>query len=73
MSFPDPRKATREGIVAVGGELNPDMLLAAYRSGIFPWPIDDLPLTWFCPPKRGILEFDQLKIPRSGEYWSSIS
>jgi leucyl/phenylalanyl-tRNA--protein transferase len=65
IQFPDPRKSTREGIVAVGGELNPEMLLTAYRSGIFPWPIDDLPLTWFCPPKRGVLEFDRLKVPRS--------
>jgi leucyl/phenylalanyl-tRNA--protein transferase len=63
--FPDPRHSTPEGIVAVGGDLEPESLLLAYRQGIFPWPISDLPLTWFCPPTRAILEWDQLHIPRS--------
>jgi leucyl/phenylalanyl-tRNA--protein transferase len=65
--FPDPRHATPEGIVAIGGRLDPAILLAAYRAGIFPWPIDDLtefPITWFCPPQRGVLKFSELKIPR---------
>src|SRR5438105_4155739 len=65
MHFPDPRNATPEGIVAVGGALNPESLLKAYRMGIFPWPIENFPLTWFCPPERGILEFKDLNIPRS--------
>jgi len=65
--FPDPRHATDEGIVAIGGKLEPSILLAAYRAGIFPWPIDDLeefPLTWFSPPMRGVLEFSRLRIPQ---------
>src|SRR5215210_6775579 len=63
--FPDPRHTTPEGIVAVGGDLQPDNVLEAYRRGIFPWPIERLPLTWFCPPRRAILEFADLHIPRS--------
>jgi leucyl/phenylalanyl-tRNA--protein transferase len=54
-----------EGIVAIGGDLHPENLLLAYQQGIFPWPIEGWPLTWFCPPKRAILEFRELRIPRS--------
>lgn len=64
-SFPDPEQASPEGIVAVGGDLAPETLLAAYRAGIFPWPVDGLPLLWFSPPERGILEFEALHVPRS--------
>ena len=63
--FPDPRYATSEGIVALGGDLRPENVLEAYRRGIFPWPIDGLPLTWFCPPERAVLEFRDLHVPRS--------
>jgi leucyl/phenylalanyl-tRNA---protein transferase len=63
--FPDPRYSTAEGIVAVGGSLHPENVLAAYRRGIFPWPIDGLPLVWFSPPERAVLEFADLHVPRS--------
>jgi len=65
MRFPDPRYSTSEGIVAVGGSLQPENVLAAYRRGIFPWPIEGLPLVWFSPQERAILEFSDLHIPRS--------
>lgn len=65
LRFPDPRDSTPEGIVAVGGNLEPQNLLQAYRAGIFPWPIEGWPLAWFCPPERAILNFDQLHTPRS--------
>ena len=54
-----------DDIVAVGGDLEPETLVAAYRRGIFPWPIEDLPLLWFCPAERAILEFDRLHESRS--------
>lgn len=63
--FPDPDSATRDGLVAVGGDLHPDTLRQAYRQGIFPWPTPGLPLLWFSPPERGILEFADLHVPRS--------
>jgi len=63
--FPDPRSATRDGLVAVGGDLHPDSLRLAYRQGIFPWPAPGLPLLWFSPPERGVLDFDRLHVPRS--------
>jgi leucyl/phenylalanyl-tRNA--protein transferase len=62
--FPDPRRSTPEGIVALGGTVTVEMLRAAYAAGIFPWPMDGLPLPWFCPPTRGILEFSALHVPR---------
>jgi len=65
--FPDPRSATRDGLVAVGGDLHPDTLRLAYRQGIFPWPAPGLPLLWFSPPERGILDFADLHVPRSLE------
>ncbi len=63
--FPDPRTASPEGVVAIGGDLHPQSLLLAYRQGIFPWPVEGLPLLWFCPPERGILELSDLHMPRS--------
>jgi leucyl/phenylalanyl-tRNA--protein transferase len=65
VAFPDPRTADADGIVAVGGDLHPETLSLAYRQGIFPWPVNGLPLLWFCPAERAILEFAALHIPRS--------
>jgi leucyl/phenylalanyl-tRNA--protein transferase len=63
--FPDPSTASPEGIVAIGGDLEPATLMAAYRGGIFPWPVEGCPLLWFSPERRGVLEFDRLRVPRS--------
>lgn len=65
MEFPDPRAAPFGDIVAVGGSLRPANLLAAYRRGIFPWPIEGWPLTWFSPRERAVLEFRDLHVPQS--------
>jgi len=65
LKFPDPRHSTPEGIVAFGGNLDPENLIQAYRMGIFPWPIQGLPLAWFCPPERAILDWGSLHVPRS--------
>jgi leucyl/phenylalanyl-tRNA--protein transferase len=64
-NFPDPREATPDGIVAVGGRPEPALLEEAYARGIFPWPVDGYPLLWFSPPERGILCFEELHVPRS--------
>ena len=64
--FPDPRTAmtlgSSRGLVAVGGDLSPERLLLAYRSGIFPWTVH--PITWWSPEPRGILEFDRIHVSR---------
>jgi leucyl/phenylalanyl-tRNA--protein transferase len=51
-------------IVAVGGALSTENLIRAYRSGIFPWPLDDEILPWFCPERRAILDFSDLRLPK---------
>jgi leucyl/phenylalanyl-tRNA---protein transferase len=56
---------TPDDIVAVGTDLQPARLLAAYRNGIFPWPVEGLPLLWFCPRERAILRFEELHVGRS--------
>jgi len=64
-AFPNPSSAGDDGIVAVGGDLHPQSLMMAYRQGIFPWPMEGLPLVWFCPKERGILVFEKLTISKS--------
>lgn len=49
----------------MGGDLHPESLILAYREGIFPWPVDGLPLLWFSPPERGVLDFRAVHVPRS--------
>ena len=53
--FPPPRLASPEGLLAVGGDLSPERLLLAYRSGIFPWYSDDEPILWWSPDPRLVL------------------
>jgi len=64
--FPDPRDSQND-IIAFGSRLDSGTLLEAYRHGIFPWPIEDLPIPWFCPKIRAILEFDRVHRSRSLE------
>lgn len=64
--FPPVEDATEDGLVAVGGDLETDTLITAYREGIFPWPISvELPLAWFSPDPRGVLDFSELHLSRS--------
>jgi len=65
LEFPSPERSTPEGIVAVGGEASPERLLVGYRHGIFPWPHQGLPLLWFSPDPRFVLELDQVHLARS--------
>lgn len=53
------------GVVAVGADLEPGTLLAAYRSGLFPMPFDAKRMAWFSPDPRGILPLDGLRVSRS--------
>lgn len=62
--FPDPRLASDEGIVAVGGDLEIETLVDAYTHGIFPWPQEGLPLLWFSPLERGWIDLSKdLRVP----------
>jgi leucyl/phenylalanyl-tRNA--protein transferase len=64
MIFPPPDHAEPEGLLAVGGDLQVDRLLLAYRMGIFPWYSEGQPILWWSPDPRLILEPDRLKISR---------
>jgi hypothetical protein len=64
--FPDPRHAEPDGLLAIGGGLEPARVLMAYARGIFPWSGVDEPLTWFCPAPRMVIGLpDGLHVPRS--------
>ncbi|MFP6834538.1 MAG: leucyl/phenylalanyl-tRNA--protein transferase [Pseudomonadales bacterium] len=68
VAFPPAESALENpnGLLAVGGELTCEWLLAAYKSGVFPWFEDDAaPILWWCPDPRAVLSPDQLKVPRS--------
>ena len=63
--FPPAHLATKEGLLAVGGDLSPERLLLAYKSGIFPWYSEDDPILWWSPDPRMILYPAELKISKS--------
>lgn len=63
--FPAADTSDAHGIVAVGGDLSPQRLLLAYKSGIFPWFEDDEPILWWSPPQRMVLYPDELVVSKS--------
>ncbi len=67
LSFPPLEKALREpnGLLAAGGDLSPERLLAAYRHGCFPWYQDGQPVLWWTPDPRTVLYPEELHISRS--------
>ena len=68
--FPDISHALSEpdGLLAIGGVLNPSLLLDAYRKGIFPWYSEGQPVMWWSPDPRCVLFPDELKISLSTVY-----
>jgi leucyl/phenylalanyl-tRNA--protein transferase len=52
-------------IVAIGADLEPGTLLAAYRTGLFPMPFDRRRIAWFSPDPRGIIPLDGMHVSRS--------
>ncbi|HET7331856.1 leucyl/phenylalanyl-tRNA--protein transferase [Dyella sp.] len=65
--FPDPRQALAEpnGLLAFGGDLSPQRLLAAYAQGIFPWFNEGEPILWWSPDPRCAFLTDELRPNRS--------
>lgn len=69
-TFPDPATAGLalgypDGLLAIGGDLSPARLLAAYRRGIFPWYNDDQPILWWSPQPRAVIFPCRLHLSRS--------
>ncbi len=65
--FPAVAQALDEpnGLLAFGGDLRPERILAAYRRGIFPWYQDDQPILWWSPDPRAVLFPTHIHISRS--------
>jgi len=64
-TFPNPRLACNEGILAYGGDLSAKRLISAYANGIFPWYNEDEPILWWSPNPRLIMELDEFKVSKS--------
>ena len=74
-SFPDPRYAPDEGLLAYGGDLSSHRLLFAYKKGIFPWYSKDDPILWWSPnprlllyPEKFIVRKSFRRVLRSGKF-----
>lgn len=67
LSFPPLARALREpdGLLAAGGDLRPERILAAYRHGCYPWYQQGQPILWWSPDPRFVLLPDELHISRS--------
>lgn len=65
LEFPPVDLADDDGLIGVGGDLDCDSLLLAYRSGIFPWPFHEHLLAWFAPPTRAVIFLDEFHISTS--------
>jgi leucyl/phenylalanyl-tRNA--protein transferase len=63
--FPSASTANNDGVVAIGGDLNPKRILQAYKQGIFPWFERDDYLVWWSPDPRMVLFPEKLKISKS--------
>ena len=65
IEFPDYKFITKEGIIALGGDLSEERLIFAYESGIFPWFSEGEPIVWYCPSERMVLFPNDLKVSKS--------
>lgn len=63
--FPNVSEATKDGLLAVGGDLSVERLLHAYKHGIFPWFDIDEPILWWSPNPRFVLFPAKLKVSKS--------
>ena len=60
----DPDRADENGLVAIGGSLDPELVLVAYRSGVFPWSSDPV-ISWWSPDPRAVFDLTTYKAHRS--------
>ena len=64
-TFPDPRHAPDEGLLAYGGDLSSHRLLFGYKKGIFPWYSEGDPILWWSPNPRLLLYPEKFKLRKS--------
>ncbi|MBT7816198.1 MAG: leucyl/phenylalanyl-tRNA--protein transferase [Polaribacter sp.] len=63
--FPDYKFTTKDGIIALGGDLSEERLIYAYKNGIFPWFSEGDPIVWYCPHERMVLFPNEIKVSKS--------
>lgn len=63
--FPNVSETTKDGLLAIGGDLSTKRLLHAYKHGIFPWFEVDEPILWWSPNPRFVLFPEKLKVSKS--------
>lgn len=63
--FPPPAYAEPDGLLAVGGDLEPERLLLAYQTGIFPWFSPGDPVLWWSPDPRFVMRPQDIKVSKS--------
>lgn len=64
-TFPHASQANADGLLAVGGDLNPERLIYAYANGIFPWSDSDKTILWWSPDPRMVMFPEDFKISAS--------
>lgn len=65
IEFPDVSLATKDGLLAMGGDLSAERLIQAYSKGIFPWFENEEPILWWSPDPRFVLFPEDLKVSKS--------
>ncbi len=65
LTFPHPKYASSEGLLAAGGDLSPQRILFAYENGIFPWYNEGEPILWWSPSPRFVLYPSEIKVSKS--------
>ena len=68
--FPPVGQSTKDGLLAIGGDLSPERLLVAYSSGIFPWYSEGEPILWWSLDPRMVMKPTDLKVTKS--LWKTI-
>ena len=65
--FPDPHYGEEDGLIAIGGDLSPERLIAAYNNGIFPWYgyKENKEIMWWCPLDRFVIFPKEIHISHS--------
>ena len=63
--FPSVELAEADGLLAIGGDLSPERLLAAYSRGIFPWYSEDQPLMWWYLRPRCVVRPQEIQVSKS--------
>jgi leucyl/phenylalanyl-tRNA--protein transferase len=64
IQFPPPFLAEPNGLLAIGGDLSPERLIAAYSLGIFPWYSPGDPLLWWFTSPRLVIFPGEFRVPK---------